>query len=231
MPTFGPMYCETLLYAAGMFPAEPVNTLSNGAIVLFGILALFTVMRRAPRSYELYLLSFLLIANGLGSFLWHGTRTRWALTLDIWPALIFLFLLVYFWSRRVSPAWQALLVLALFYATAQFLRYSDLVPFGRWASMAPAVILAGTWLVGRTIAYSRHAALLGTAALGSAMLALTFRTVDQAACAYIPFGTHFLWHIFLSLGAFLGMMALITLAEAGTERRGQIAASPAETRA
>ena len=229
MPTFGPIYCETLLYVAGMYPAEPVNTVSNGAIVLFGVLALFLVARRTPRSYDLYLLCILLIVNGLGSFLWHATRTRWALALDIWPALIFLLLMVYFWARRVSPAWHALLLLAGFYATVQLLRYSDLIPFGRWASIAPAVILMGIWLVWRTVPHSPHAALLGAASLGTALVALTFRTIDHAACAYVPFGTHFLWHIFLSCAAFLGVMALITLTRAGTAKRSAPTATPAES--
>jgi len=226
MPVFGPIYCETLRFA-GFFPAEPVNTFSNFAI-LFGIAAFFLVAKRAPRAFDLYVLSALLLANGAGSFLWHGTRTAWALTADVWPGLIFLLALMFFWARRLLPVWQAAALLAGFYVLSQFLRNVDFIPYGRWASMAPAVLLFGGWLVARTAAHSREAAFLGTASIASALLALFFRTVDQAACAYISFGTHFLWHILLSGAAFLGIRMLVILTVCGTAPRKTAVQAAAE---
>src|SRR5688572_22613488 len=145
-PTFGPIYCETPAFI-GLFPAEPVNTISNAVIVLFGILAVFMVRRRAPRAYDLYILCFLLIVNGVGSFLWHGTRTRWALTLDVMPGLIFVLALVFFWARRLWSSWQAGLFLAGFYLTLNYLRQIGFAGYGRWASMTPAILVFGAGLI------------------------------------------------------------------------------------
>jgi hypothetical protein len=225
----GPVYCETpvgVLEAA--FPAELWNTYSNLAIIFFGIAGLILTTRRAPRAADLYILCLLLIVNGVGSFLWHGTRLRWALTLDVTPGLIFLLALVFFWARRVWNGWIAGAFLGSFFFAVQYLRGTGF-GYGRWASMAPAIILFGALLILRTVSMSRMAALYGTTAIASAMLALTFRTIDGDMCATIPFGTHFLWHIFLSAGAFMGIMALITLARAAERRKTAIPAeAPAE---
>src|SRR5262249_22612375 len=140
-PLFGPIYCESPAFLDG-FPAEPVNTFSNTAI-LFGIAAFYVVIKRAPRAYDLYLLCFLLLANGIGSLLWHGTRERWALTLDVWPGLVFLLVMVFLWARRVTPLWLSLPVAAGFYFATEYLRNFSFFNFGggwgRWTSMAPAV--------------------------------------------------------------------------------------------
>jgi hypothetical protein len=95
--------------------------------------------------------------------------------------------------------------------------------------MAPAIIFFGGLLVFRTLTISRQAALFGAGALASAMLALTFRTIDGSMCGTIPFGTHFLWHVFLSGGAFLGILGIIALVHAGARRRAALPAeAPAE---
>jgi len=35
------------------------------------------------------------------------------------------------------------------------------------------------------------------------------RSVDEAACPYIPIGTHFLWHALIAVVLYLSMRALI----------------------
>ena len=91
------------------------------------------------------------------------------------------------------------------------------------------VILAGIALIAQTYAYSRRAALLGGMALISAIVALTFRTIDLSVCASLPIGTHFLWHSFLSAGGFLGVLALIELpAIRSVKRAPQPSTEPAE---
>jgi hypothetical protein len=53
--------------------------------------------------------------------------------------------------------------------------------------------------------------MLGGLAVALAVVAVTFRTIDLAVCQTIPMGTHFLWHSFLSAGAFSGILALTRL--------------------
>ncbi len=213
--TRGPIYCETLSFVPGVFPAEMWNTYSNLVIIFFGFVALWQVIRKAPRAYDLYVLCALLIVNGAGSFLWHGTRTSWALTLDVTPGLLFLFAMVFFWARRLWGTIPAGLVLGGFYMLAQYMRQLDMFAFGRWAAMMPAIIAIGALLIARTIPVSKSGAMLGASTIGAAIVALGFRTYDMTACATIPFGTHFLWHMFLSGGAYLGIMAMIKIVNAG----------------
>lgn len=215
MERFGPTYCETPETITGIFPVEPANAISSGVIVVFGVLALIQVMRRAPRSIELYVMCALLITNGVGSILWHGLRTRWSLTLDFLPAAIFVLMMAIVWARRVAPLPQVLLAFGAFVATVIALRFVDLglpIP-GRIAASAVAIVGLALWLITRSAAVSRDAAILGGAALLSALTALTFRSADVWACATFGTGSHFLWHVFLSGGAFLAMLTILKLRE------------------
>ena len=214
--TFGPVYCETMSATSAGFPIEPMNTISNGVIVMFGLLGLYFVAKRAPRAVDLYVLCALLITTGIGSGIWHGFRDSGALFFEVQSGLFFLFAVVFFWARRLWSYFGAALFLALFYGGFSFSReYWDRAIFGipvqRWVALAPVVILAGIALIAQTYAYSRRAAILGSVALSSAIVALTFRTIDLSVCSSFPIGTHFLWHSFLSAGGFLGVLALIEL--------------------
>jgi hypothetical protein len=212
--TFGPVYCETPDIAT-TFPIEPANTWSSGVIVLYGIAALVLVARRAPRDISFYALCVLLIVNGIGSILWHGMRTRSMLILDALPALIFVLIIAVLWARRVAPLWQAIAVgVVLIVLPLAFLRLGfGLLPAFRIITTAALIAAIGVWLVVRTFSVNRTTALIGAGALISAVAALTFRIVDSSACSLIPFGTHFLWHIFLSTAAFLCMLTLVRLKE------------------
>jgi hypothetical protein len=200
------------------FPAEPWNTYSSFVIVIFGLASLALVARRTPRAYDLYALCALLILNGVGSSLWHGLRTRWSLTFDVLPALVFLLAFIVLWSRRISPFWQSLLVVVGFFLIQAVQHYLgiNLAGIGIWVALAPAVILVAVWLILRTAPLSAPAALFGAASLATALVALLFRTIDGAACPYLPAGTHFLWHILLSSAAFLGLVALTILSRPRT---------------
>jgi hypothetical protein len=39
--------------------------------------------------------------------------------------------------------------------------------------------------------------------------AITFRSIDKLACPYVPFGTHFLWHLLNGIVFLLAMRAII----------------------
>ena len=232
--TFGPIYCETMSATSAGFPVEPMNTISNGVIVMFGLVALYNVVKRAPRAVDLYVLCALLIITGIGSGIWHGFRDREALFFEVQSGLFFLFALVFFWARRLWSYLGAALFLGVFAAGFVTSReYWNSTIFGfevqRWVALAPLVILAGIVLITQTYMHSKRAALYSSVALSSALVALTFRTMDLSACAYIPFGTHFLWHSFLSAGGFLGILALIELpAVRRAKRASQPAAEAAE---
>jgi hypothetical protein len=228
--TFGPIYCETLSATSAAFPIEPMNTISNGVIVLFGMLSLYFTVKRSPRAVDLYVLSALLIVTGIGSGIWHGFRDRGALFFEVQSGLFFLFAFVFFWARRLWSYAGAALFLALFFGGFAVSReFWDTTMFGiplqRWVALAPVVILAGIALIVGSYTISRRAAAYGGGALVLAILALTFRTIDLSVCSAIPFGTHFLWHSFLSAAGCLGVLGLIALPAA---RKGPADAPAAE---
>jgi hypothetical protein len=220
MERFGPQYCETPATITGIFPVEPANAISSGVIVLFGIAALMLVVQRSPRAIELYAACALLMINGVGSILWHGLRTRWSLTLDWVPAVVFVLLVAVIWARRVGPWWQVGVIggaLLLAPVAVQFLDLGSRWPL-RFGTMVFVIVALALWLIARSFAVSRRAGLTGAAALLSAIAALTFRSIDAAACESIGMGSHFLWHIFLSAGAFLCLLTILTI---DATRRGE----------
>lgn len=224
---FGPIYCETLTAQPGIYPVELFNTLSNGVIVLFGLAGFYTVYRRSPRAYDLYLLSAFLVLTGVGSGLWHGLRDPYALRYEVLSGLIFLFALIFFWARRLWTYAGAVLFIGVFYAGFSYSReYWGIAQ--RWVAIAPIVILASSALIAQTYVHSKRAALGGGIALSLALIALTFRTVDLSACAYIPVGTHFLWHSFLSCAGFVGLYTLTGLEPVRWGRRRGALPDPAE---
>lgn len=217
MPPFGPLYCETPGLIEGGFPVEPWNAISSFVIVAFGLAAFFLVRARAPGERLLLAMTALLILNGMGSVLWHGLRTRWALTLDVLPALVFVLLLAVLWARRVAPPWQVVALIAFLLIAPVAVRWIDwgLAPMGRIASSAVPIALAGLWLVVRTASMDRGIALLGAGALAAASVALAARTLDPVSCDTLAMGSHFLWHVFLSSAAFLGVLMLLALQPRG----------------
>lgn len=215
MLPFGPIYCETLAFATG-FPAEPVNTWTNLVIIAFGLAALWLAHTHKPASKGPAAVAWLIIATGAGSLLWHGLRTPWALALDTLPGVVCLFVLMYYWLRRFVTRPRAWSVIAgSFIATAILTPLAALYSIGGAVFVPLAVIVTAIalWLIRRTRAVSRPASTLAAGMLAAAAYALAARTLDASGiiCWYLPFGTHFLWHVLLSFAAFLGVLLLIRL--------------------
>ena len=221
MPQFGigPTYCETLSATSGAFPIEPFNTVSNGVIVLFGLASLYYVVKRTPRAYDLYVVSALLIACGIGSGVWHGLRDGVALRLEVQAGLLFLVGVAFCWSWRLWSLLGAVLFVVAFALAFQFSREYLGVANQRWVAAAPSVILFGSVLATQTVMRSKKAALLGLAAMALSLTALAFRTYDRDICNMFPIGTHWLWHMFNSAGGFTAMLAIITLQTQGAAKR------------
>lgn len=210
----GPTYCETPV-GLFSFPAEPWNTWSNLVIVAYGITALYLLWKQGHRAYDLYFLALLIVLNGIGSLLWHGTRTGWALTFDVAPGLLFLFTLVVLWSRRLFDWKRAGLILLAFLVLVQvggvLSSYSDLGFQTFFVGPALAVIAVAGFLMYRSYLRWGRVAFWMLGALLLALVALIMRTIDSDACSVIPMGTHFLWHVFLSSASFLSILFLAKL--------------------
>ena len=215
----GPTYCETLSATYASFPVEPANTVSNAVIVLFGLASLYMIAKRTPRAYDLYIVSALLIACGIGSGLWHGLRDGSALFWEVRAGLFFLLGLAICWSRRLWSPVGAVWFVVAFVLTFEFSREYLSVGNQRWVAAAPSVILFGSILAAQMVMRSKKAALLGLGAMGLSLTALGFRTYDLEFCDSFPMGTHWLWHMFNSAGGFTAMLAIITLQTQGAPKR------------
>jgi hypothetical protein len=210
MQDFGPIYCERILHA-GL--SEPINTITNLAAIIFGIITLYLVRTYMPRSYGLYLLAMLLVATGVGSFLWHGTREPLALSFDTIPGLLFLLTFLFVWVKELKNRWWGYGAVTLFVMVLWFIIYSgigNILGF-IWAGLIGVVVLFGLILTLYTHILFPTVIKLSVATLVLAAAAVTFRMIDLPLCESTPFGTHFLWHIFLSLAAFTGCVLILRI--------------------
>jgi len=218
MTPHGPIYCET--GHPWLYMAEPVNTITNAFIILAAILAYYRI-RNARIGFpgDLNVLRVLLIVTGIGSFLWHGLRTPWALVLDAAPGVLFLVAMSGFWMRMlfggIAGFFGSLGMLAAAIGSVWLWREYVGMPPGlpQPFMFAPAFATIAIIGVGLVVATDRkfgaRAAQLGAAVLVFGVAAAVFRSIDLLVCAAIPFGTHFLWHIGLSTAAYLGITMLV----------------------
>lgn len=200
------LYCER---TSSAFWAEPVNALTN---MLFLVSAWF-VWRLSKKlgagSMGVSLLLALMCAIGIGSFLWHTFAAGWARLLDVLPILLFQLLYAWLYFREVAKVRRvyALSIVAGYFMAAYFGRHFPHI-LNHSLTYAPALVFLLVlgiyhWATRRNERY----VVLG--ALGTFVIALTARTIDNAVCACFPLGTHFLWHICNALVLYLMMRALL----------------------
>ena len=220
MTPHGPIYCET--GHPWLFMAEPVNTITNAFIILAVLFAVMYVRRsRVGFSADLVVLLFLLFAVGIGSTLWHGLRKGWALQLDWIPGVLFLLAFTGFWFRKlfgwVAGIFGPLAMLAAAVGSVVLWRYFAGVPAGppqpyMFAPAFATIAVIGLGLVAATARkFGAREASLGALILLFAVSAAVFRSIDLLVCSFIPFGTHFLWHICLSTSSYLGIVLLVRM--------------------
>jgi hypothetical protein len=218
----GPIYCDTQHMLFGVLH-EPVNTITNAAILIAAWLA-YRHIKRSGVGFGpgLSLLLILLVWVGLGSALWHGLRTQWALILDTLPGVLFLLVLTVLWIRQLY-GWVAgvLGMIAMVAISAAGIGYfghalGAITPNLRFAPMFATVAVVGVLMTTGTWAkYGRDTALLGLTILSVGVAAAFFRSIDLVVCPYVPFGTHFLWHIGLSTAACLGIVLMVRMKKGG----------------
>jgi hypothetical protein len=182
------LYCERL--GSGL-AAEPLNALSNLFFVAAALL-LLPAARRAP-TRTAAALTLALLAIGVGSGLFHTYATRWAEWLDVLPILFFQ--LVYLGAYlhqlcTLSVRWSGALV-ALF---ALSLGGAAMFPAVINGSLAYAPAAAVLFWMGVDYAL-REGSMNVFVTAGVFLVSLIARSLDNALCAWWPYGTHFVWHI------------------------------------
>ncbi len=213
------VYCERA-GAAGLW-AEPLNAVTNLAFLAAAVLMALR-LRRMPRrtwghAWDLWLLTLVLGAIGIGSGLWHTFATRWGLLADVLPITVFIngYLLAFGW-RMLRLRWVGLPLLWLGYQTGTvglLLAVPADALNGSVGYLPALAFLVGfaLWLRGR----DGRMALTMALAAGLFALSLTFRTLDATLCGVLPMGTHFLWHLLNAALLFLLLDALARARPAG----------------
>lgn len=211
LPSSG--YCERL---SGDFWAEPLNAASNLAFILAAFAGLWLWRRAGGRDIAALLLIALVFAIGIGSFLFHTMPQRWTLLADVIPIQLFAFScfgLALHRLHRLSPV-ASLAGMAVF-AVAAMAGSSALSP-----SLPPAVRgsaaygvfvlgLFGVALALRLRGVQPAAAWRLTLAGLVFCLSLTLRSLDTFACAVVPFGLHWGWHLLNAVVVALLLQAMI----------------------
>ncbi|EYD72709.1 hypothetical protein [Limimaricola hongkongensis] len=184
-------YCERLGPGLG---AEPLNLVTNAAFVIAAIWC----WRRARGLWLPRALSVILFAIGVGSGLFHSVATFWAMLADVIPIGIFILAYV-FAANRVFwhwPVWAAALGAATFVPWAILLTpvFATLPFFAVSAFYWPVPLLIAIYAA---LLWRRWPMVGRGMAAGAALLcvSLAFRSVDETACAALPIGTHFAWHM------------------------------------
>jgi len=196
-------YCERSTQA---FWAEPLNALSNIAFVLVAIALVWRLWRdRYPPggTWDIWLLSLLIGVIGTGSFLWHTVAAPWAEWLDVLPIVLYISLYLPSFLLRVARASVAR-------SCAWFVLFHAVN--GLFLLTLPGNTLNGSVYylpsLGMLILLGRYdRRLYLSAALFT--LALIFRSIDRALCPVFPPGTHFLWHLFISLTVYFTTISLL----------------------
>jgi hypothetical protein len=155
-----------------------------------------------------------IIAGGIGAFLFHTTATVWAVVLDMLPFLVFMLLVLWLTLTRLF-AWSPLAAaIGLAAFVAVMLVGGTLVPRGLLPTgvyyLLPLVVLV---IVAVLLSLRRSPA--APSYLAAAFVfaaAFAARELDGPLCGAIPIGTHFLWHLFAALLAFILIRAAILYA-------------------
>lgn len=200
------IYCER---TGPAFWSEPINALTNLAFIVAAAVAFVHWRRAGGRDWPTAILIAIVVLIGIGSFLFHTFATRIAAVADTTPIAVFIYgyLLLALTRFLRLPLWAALAILVAFagLSAALPLMTPEVLRHGSMAYVpALCALITMGWLLRRERA---GRLLLGAAA--AFVASLTFRTVDIAACAALPFGTHFMWHILNALVLYLLLRAAI----------------------
>ena len=205
-------YCERI---APGFWGEPLNLFSNIAFIIAAVVVwrIYLSQRNkiTDHFWDIKLLITLFFAIGIGSGLWHIFATSWSLKADTIPILLFINLYLLSCLFRVFS-------LSVIASISIFAAY-HIVNIGVQSTL-PADFLNGsifylpTWLFLLGITFfvwqlklAGHHYHINALILFS--VALVFRTIDQSICDTIATGTHFIWHLLITVTLYLLMRGLL----------------------
>ncbi len=199
---FGPIYAET---NSPGFLAEPWNAFSS-LLMLLPAVIFFILIYKKPKEHPflLFLAIPLSFVAALGSTLFHAFRTDVIfLIIDVLPAaLLSLTVGLYFWWKIVKRLLYVILLFIAFilirFGTFFFFKGDVAINISYFEAGLFILIPLILFIIKSRFYYVKYPA-LATLFFG---IALLFRLTDHEAINIIPWGTHWLWHIFSALGVY-----------------------------
>lgn len=203
----GPVYRETT--DLSLFIVEPWNAWSSLTFLIPACFFLWQLRGRFNQhAFIVYFCVPLLILGGFGSTFFHAFRSsRWLLLLDVLPiVLLVLGISVWMWLKVLPRKIWLLPILLVFFGLSFLLTR---VLAGQ-DGISAGYIVRGTMLLLPCYLFLRRSGFrnagLFSGAVASFAMALVFRfTDDKIQIGFMPWGTHWLWHVSTAIGAyFLG---------------------------
>lgn len=207
VPDGGPVYRETTDLTH--LVVEPWNAYSSLTFLIPAFLFLWQLRGRYPQhAFLVYFCSPMLILGGLGSTFFHAFRTSpWLLVMDVLPiVLLTVGISIWMWLKVLPKkvlVWPILIAfVGLTVLSGYFLEGQDRISAGYF--VRGVMLFLPCYLYLRQTDF-RHAGFLFSA-VGFFVLALIFRFADEKTeIAFMPWGTHWLWHVSTAVGGyFLG---------------------------
>lgn len=202
------IYCES---GIGIFSTQPINTISNVALLIAAYFAYRFVLIKKVKDRTLKMLPFIISITGIGSMMWHGIPhplTNFADTLPISTfVLVSLFLFLEKLLEKKALVWKIFLAFILVEIPFMF----DLVPSFNGLLPYSIVLVFGAFLVFGLIRKYKSLTPDLVIIISLFATALIFRTLDLMICPVFSVGTHFIWHIINALVFYLVVRVLVLL--------------------
>ena len=200
-----PEYCEKAI-SNGFF--EPLNTITNLAFILAGILLFIQFRKKAHLDFKGILFSSLLIIIGFGSFIWHLYRNDTTLVADSIPIALFILFYLFFYLKftTMKSLHLILLFIGFFVYTSvfTFLLNSKSIYILENGGAGYFSAISYFFVLQIYNIFHRKAIIKSSIIIGIVFLiSLCFRQIDMTVCEHISFGTHFIWHILNALSLYL----------------------------
>jgi hemolysin III len=200
----GAKYSETNI---ANYIVEPWNAVSSLIFLIPAIYWAICIRKTIKENLFLAYCIPLLVAGGLGSTLFHAFRTSpFLLILDVLPIMILtLSVSGFFWFKLTQNRWITLAI--VFFAFVLRRLVVDTEIFSNHTGANISYFISGATIfipvlivLVRTGFYKASSIILSILMF---ILALFFREMDAWENPFLPMGTHFLWHLFSAIGAYL----------------------------
>ncbi|MNJ92142.1 hypothetical protein D3C87_98010 [compost metagenome] len=207
VPDHGPVYRETT--DLSLFIVEPWNAWSSLTFLIPVFIFLYQLRGRYSNyAFIVWFCCPLLVLGGLGSTFFHAFRASTLLLLmDAIPIVILVIgISIWMWvkvlPKKVYIVWVLLIFFGLTFLSWGLLNGQDRISAGYF--VRGWMLLLPCYLFLRRTHFQNAAGLF--AAIVFFALALLFRFADEKIeISFMPWGTHWLWHVSTAFGAyFLG---------------------------